>query len=68
MCSDLELFDRYAHFDVHAIESVKMREAIVDELNISTPIATFEGTLDEWTEEAKDHMIMESPDKFDLAI
>ena len=46
---------------MHVIESIKVREAIVDELNIATPIATFEGTLDQWTEETKDVMLA-SPD------
>ena len=63
----MEIFDRYAHFDVHVIESIKIREAIVDELNISTPIATFEGTLDQWTEETKDIML-QSPDIFGVKI
>ena len=67
VCSDLELFDRYAHFDVHALEVVKIREAIVDELNIATPIASFEGTLDEWTEVTKDGLI-DSADKFGVTI
>lgn len=57
----MEIFDRYAHFDVHVIEAIKVREAIVDELNISTPIASFEGTLDEWSEETK-NLMLTSPD------
>ena len=67
VCSDLEVFDRYAHFDVHVIEAIKIREAIVDELNISTPIATFEGSLDQWNEETKDIML-DSPDKIGVII
>ena len=52
---------------MHVIESIKIREAIVDELNIATPIATFEGTLDQWTEETKDVML-QSPDQFGVKI
>ena len=61
MCSDLEVFDRYTHFDCHLIEAIKMREAIVNELNIATPIASFEGTLDQWSEETKDALLQSEP-------
>ena len=45
---DLIAFERYAKFDVGSLEAVQIREAIIDEVNMATPAATFEGNLDDW--------------------
>ena len=42
-------FERYAKFDVNSLECVQKREAIIEDINLGTPAATFEGTLEEWT-------------------
>ena len=47
---DLIEFERYAKFDVGSLEAVQIREAIIEDINMATPAAMFEGNLDDWTE------------------
>ena len=47
---DLLEFERYAKFDVASLESVQIREAIIEDINLATPAASYEGTLDEWAD------------------
>jgi hypothetical protein len=47
--SDLVEFDKYVNFDLDSIQAVKIREAIVQEINVTTP----ELQTDPATEESK---------------
>ena len=57
---DLVEFERYAKFDVGSLEAVQMREAVIDDINMATPAAMFEGSLDDWTELNKVNMTDDS--------
>ena len=49
---DLIEFERYAKFDVGSLEAVQIREAIIEDMNIATPAAMFEGSLNDWQDQA----------------
>ena len=51
---DLIEFERYAKFDVASLEAVQIREAIIEDMNIATPAAMFEGSLNDWQDLAAD--------------
>ena len=50
-------FERYAKFDVNSLECIQKREAIIEDINMSTPAATYEGTLEDWTRKPEDGLI-----------
>ena len=54
---DMLEFERYAKFDVHSLECIQKREAIIEDINMSTPCATYEGSLEEWTTKPEDGLI-----------
>ncbi len=46
-------FERYSKFDVASLEAIQIREAIIEDINVATPAAMFEGSLDQWNERIK---------------
>ena len=54
---DMLEFERYAKFDVNSLECVQKREAIIEDINMSTPCATYEGSLEEWITKPEDGLI-----------
>ena len=54
---DMLEFERYAKFDVNSLECVQKREAIIKDINMSTPAATYEGSLEEWITKPEDGVI-----------
>ena len=54
---DMLEFERYSKFDVNSLECIQKREAIIEDINMSTPCATYEGSLEEWTTKPEDGLI-----------